>query len=174
MAEHKPEKSEALAVAIQLETDGMEFYEAAAQKTSCPFGQRMFLSLVEDERRHLKLLHEIAEGTAPIDVCSKGQVFKGKIATVFKDVTEDQKKRLDADPDEVEAIRIAMEMEEKGYKFYESAAAEATDENEKELFRVLAVEENGHWTILEDTYTYLTNPSVWDIRANPPLLDGGP
>ncbi len=171
MADEQAKRSEALAVAIQLETDGMKFYEEASGKTTKPFGKRMFLSLVEDERRHLKMLHDIAKEIAPMDECDAGAVFKGTIKTIFKEVTDNLQTRLEADPDDVEAVKIAMEFEEKGYKFYEKAAGEATDANEKKLFDILAVEENGHWTILEDTYTYLTAPEQWDIRENPPLLD---
>ena len=171
MADEQAKGSEALAVAIQLETDGMKFYEEASGKTSNPFGKRMFLSLVEDERRHLKMLHDIAKDIAPMGQCDAGAVFKGKITTIFKEVTDNLQKRIEADPDDVEAVKIAMEFEGKGYKFYEKSAAEATDPNEKKLFDILAVEENGHWTILEDTYTYLTAPEQWDIRENPPLLD---
>ena len=171
MADDQAKGSEAVAVAIQLETDGMKFYEGASGKTADPFGKRMFLSLVEDEKRHLKLLHDIAKDIPPMDECDAGAVFKGAVRTIFKEVTDNLQKRLEADPDDVEAVKIAMEFEEKGYKFYEKAAQEATDENEKKLFDVLAVEENGHWAILEDTYTYLTAPEQWDIRENPPLLD---
>lgn len=173
MANEQQRASEALSVAIQLEKDGMAFYEQASLKTASTFGKRMFLSLVEDERRHIEWLNEACAGTTPLPDGEAGAVFRGKITTIFREATEDLHKRLDSDPDDVEAVKIAMDFEQRGYKFYEQAAADATDEGEAALFRLLAVEENGHWTILEDTYTYLTDPAQWDIRANPPLLDGG-
>ena len=173
MTDEKATGSEAVRVAIQLETDGMAFYEEAAKKTSNEFGKGMFLSLVEEEKRHLQILNEVCKGQAPAPDEQAGVVFKGKITTIFKDVTEDLKKKLESGPDDAEAVKIAMDLEEKGYKFYEKAGEEAVGEAEKTLFKRLAIEENGHWTLLEDTYVYLTDPEQWDLRANPPLLDGG-
>jgi len=51
--------SKAIKTAIKLEEDGMDFYQKASEKTSHPFGKRMFLSFAEDEKRHLTILKEI-------------------------------------------------------------------------------------------------------------------
>lgn len=169
----KASRSEAVRVALQTEQDGLKLYEEVAQKTSSPFGKRMFLSLAEDERSHIAMLNDLLRGAKPIAPDAAGAVFKGKITTIFKEATDNLHKRLESDPDDVEAVKIAMQFEEKGYKFYDEAAKESKDEAEGELFRRLAVWENDHWTILEDTYTYLTDPELWHTRDNPPLLDGG-
>ncbi len=163
--------SEALQVGIQTEEDGMAFYSKAAESCETPFGKRMFESLVQDERNHLAWLHDIAKGIAPKDDCTPGEVFKGQVQSVFKEATDNMTKRIEAGPDDVEAVRIAMEMEEKAYHFYVDAAKQATDEAEKKLFQRLAAEENVHWMMLEDTHLYLTAPEIWDIKNNPPLLD---
>ena len=164
--------SEALQIGIQTETDGMAFYSQAASKCSNPLGKRMFESLVRDERNHLAWLHDVAKGVIPKDDCVPGEVFKGEAKTIFKEVTDDLKKRIEAGPDDIEAVKIAMEMEEKAYRFYVKAATEATGEAEKKLFQKLAVEENAHWLMLEDTHLYMTAPEIWDIKNNPPQLEG--
>jgi len=174
MGEAKARGSEAIRVAIQLEKDGMAFYGQAADKTTNEFGKRMFRQLVREEERHLEILNEICTGADALPDEQAGDVFKGHVTTIFKQLTDDVKKRLQADPSDVEALKIAMGMEAKGYQFYEDAAKQATEDSEKELFKRLAIEENGHWLILEDTYTYFTDHEKWDIRANPPILDGGP
>ena len=51
--------SKAIKTAIKLEEDGVDFYQKASEKTSHPFGKRMFLSFAEDEKRHLSVLKEI-------------------------------------------------------------------------------------------------------------------
>ena len=167
-----PKGSEALHVAIQTETDGMEFYGKAAAACENPLGKRMFESLVQDERNHLAWLHDVAKGVSPKDDCVPGEVFKGQVKTIFKEVTDDVKKRIEAGPDDIEAVKIAMEMEQKAYRFYVDAAGKATGDAEKKLYQKLAVEENAHWLMLEDAHLYLTAPEIWDIKNNPPLLEG--
>ena len=165
--------SEAARVAIQTERDGLKLYEQAAQRTSSAFGKRMFLSLAEDERSHVAMLNDLLQGAKPIAPDAAGAVFRGKIKTVFMEVTDSLKKRLESEPDHVEAVKTAMDFEEQSCKFYENAAIESRDEVERELFRKLAEWEHGHWAILEDTHIYFTDPELWNSRDNPPLLDGG-
>jgi rubrerythrin len=175
MAKTKVGKSDPVAVAIQMERDGMDFYTKASEQTKDPFGKRMFLSLVSDEKEHLKLLSDLLVGHKPAKPKSpEGPGFRARVSTIFKEATKNVKKKLAANPSDVEAVRIAMEMEERGFKFYDSRAKKVTDPSEKALFARLAKEENDHWTILEDTHLYMTDPTTWHYRENPPLLDGGP
>ncbi len=163
--------SEALQAALQTELDGMEFYRQAAKKCSDPLGKRMFESLVRDERNHIAWLHDIAKNIPPKDDCAPGQVFKKEIETVFKEAAQDIDSRVQPDTDDLQAIQIAKEMEEKAYRFYVDAERKAENEEERKLFARLAVEENTHWLTLEDAHLFLTAPAIWDLKNNPPLLD---
>ena len=49
----------AIEIAIKMEKDAIEFYTEAAGKTTNPVGKKMFLSITEDEKRHLQLLSQI-------------------------------------------------------------------------------------------------------------------
>ncbi|MFA5354928.1 MAG: ferritin family protein, partial [Thermodesulfovibrionales bacterium] len=40
-------------MAIKMETDAIGFYREAAEKVLHPVGKKMFLSVAEDEKRHL-------------------------------------------------------------------------------------------------------------------------
>ena len=54
--------SKMIRTSIKMEEEGIDFYQEAAEKTSHPFGKKMFLSFVEDEKRHLTVLRSILAG----------------------------------------------------------------------------------------------------------------
>jgi len=41
-------------LALKMETDAVKFYTEAAEKVSHPVGKKMFLSIAEDEKNHIK------------------------------------------------------------------------------------------------------------------------
>ena len=52
----------AIEIAIKMEKDAISFYSEAAEKTSSPVGKKMFMTITEDEKRHLKMLSQIFKG----------------------------------------------------------------------------------------------------------------
>ena len=52
----------AIEIAIHLEKDSIKFYTEASEKTDNQVGKSMFLSIVEDEKRHLETLSQIFKG----------------------------------------------------------------------------------------------------------------
>lgn len=60
-----------------------------------------------------------------------------------------------------EALAIAVQMEQEGQAFCAGAAEK------------IALEENEHSRILDDTLLYLTDPAQWQIKEEKPLIDGG-
>ena len=47
----------ALEIARKMETDAIKFYSEAAERTKYGAGKKMLLSIVDDEKRHLKMIH---------------------------------------------------------------------------------------------------------------------
>ncbi|NOX19943.1 MAG: ferritin family protein [Nitrospirae bacterium] len=160
--------SEAVEKAIKMETDAMKFYREAAQKTSHPFGRKMFESLVRDEARHLRLLEEILKG---LDIDPHVQCL-GDVRTVFSDLKDQMLSRVTASSDELEAIRLALEMETQGYKYYQEAAQKAEDPKEKRLFEVLTKEEERHYQILNNTYSFLEDTGNWFMWEELSIVEG--
>ena len=159
----------ALAMGIKTETDGMEMYGNAAKKSTNPLGKALFESLVADERNHLKAI----KARAGKGWRKPGNTPRDRIRTVFQDVTKDIKERLSADPTDVEAIRIALEFERKGYHMYKEAAKKVLDAKGHDLFEWLAGEENEHFKILQDLLEYLEKTYSWFVANEGPILDGG-
>ena len=157
-----------------METDGIKFYRKAADQTSHPLGKEMFLSFRKDEERHLKVLKEIL---VDLDFSGFEKYFEDtpgeKIKTVFAQVKAEIEERISVSPDEMEALRIGMNMEEESVRFYENALQETENRGAKALLTKLVVEEKDHYRILNDTHSFLKDSGEWFLWEERGLLDGG-
>lgn len=160
---------DAIETAIKMETDAIAFYSEAADKTVHPFGKEMFKGFVKDENRHLRMLKEILKG---INIEFEFIRPKETIKTVFSEQKASMLERVKALENELEAVKIALHMEKDGFDYYKAAADRATDPREKELFERMAVEENDHYAILNETYTFLDNTGNWYLYEERGVIEG--
>jgi len=169
-------RSESLGIAIRMEKKGMAFYRDAGEKALTPLARTMFLSLVEDEKLHVKVFQEMADAAgvtpATVEEMDKDGAVK-RIGGMFREAAKQVKENSGSDDDQIEAIDIAKGMEEKAYKFYSEMAGETDDPAEKDILKKIAEQENEHFRILDDTRLLLTNPAEWHIKEEKPLIDGG-
>jgi len=159
----------AVETAIRMETDAIRFYTEAAEKCSHPFGRKMFLSFVEDEKRHLDMLNEIFRNSR-VEIRAAEPIEE--IKTIFQTLKDEMLERISATTDEMNAIRIAKEMEKEGFEFYRKSASEAGSEAEKALFERLSYEEDKHYRILEETSTYLSDTGNWFMWEEFSIAEG--
>ena len=161
--------SKAIETAIKMETDAMKFYREAVSRTSHPLGRKLFEGFVVDEVRHLKMLQDIMND---MEIEVKVVHPKQDIKTVFSELKDEMMERISATTDEVDAVKVALDFEKKGYAFYENAAETATGEKEKKLFEVLAVEEKRHYEVLENTFNFLQDTGNWFMWEEHGMLEG--
>ncbi len=160
----------AVETAVKMEEDAIRFYSEAAEKTAHPFGKKMFESFSLDEKRHLDMLKEILDGHG-IDI---RQVDPAEaVRSIFDTLKSEMMERVEATTDEINALKLAIEMERKGYEFYKETAAGTSDEGEKALFQRLAKEEEKHFDILQNTYAFLTDTGNWFMWEEQAIVDGG-
>lgn len=157
-------------IAIKMETDAIKFYKEASGKTSHPVGKKMFLNIIEDEKRHLDALSRIIKG---LNIKYKDVSPMKNIKTVFETMKDDMMQRVEATSDELEAFKIAMQMEKEGIEFYKKAAAGAKTEKEKMLFERLIKEEQQHYDIFANTYFFLSDTGNWFMWEEHSIVDGG-
>jgi rubrerythrin len=160
----------AIEIAIKMETDAINFYSEAAEKTQNPVGKKMFLTITEDEKRHLDTLSQIFKG---LHIEMKDVSPMKNIKTVFELMKDEMMKRVKATTDELEAFKIAMQMEKEGVEFYKKAAIEAQTEKEKSLFERLVKEEQEHYGIFSNTYFFLSDTGSWFMWEEHSIVDGG-
>ncbi len=161
--------SEAVATAIKMETDAIAFYEESANKANHAFGKEMFKGFVKDEKRHLAMLQNLFKGLGlKEDFASP----KAEIKTVFSMLKDQMMQRAEAIQSEMDAVKIALDMEKAGFDFYKKAAADAPTPEEKKLFDRLVLEENDHFSILNETYTFLENTGQWFMYEERGVIEG--
>ncbi len=160
----------AIEIAIKMETDAINFYKTAAQKTSYPVGKKMFLTIAEDEKRHLKMLSQIFKG---LDITIRDVSPMKNMKTIFETMKEEMMQKVEATTDELEAFKIAMQMEKEGVEFYKKALSEAQKEKEKALFERLIKEEQQHYDIFANTYFFLSDTGNWFMWEEHSIVDGG-
>ncbi|MDP2278230.1 MAG: ferritin family protein [Nitrospirota bacterium] len=159
----------AIGIAIKLETDAIKFYKAAADKTKNPVGKKMFLTVREDEKRHLNMLTQIFKG---LDI-KDGDVSPMKnIKTVFESMRNEMMQRVEATADELESFKIAMQMEKEGIEFYKKALSGVKKDKEKALFEKLIKEEEQHYSIFANTYFFLSDTGSWFMWEEHSIVEG--
>ncbi|HKZ58168.1 MAG TPA: ferritin family protein, partial [Thermodesulfovibrionales bacterium] len=144
----------AVEIAIKMQTDAIKFYTEAAEKTKNSVGKQMFLTIAEDEKRHLETLTQIFKG---LNITVQDVSPMENIRTVFESMKTGMMKRVEATMDELEAFKIAMQMEKEGVEFYKKASAGAKTEKEKALFERLIKEEQEHYNIFANTYFFMSD-----------------
>lgn len=155
--------------ARSMETDAIEFYTKAAEKTSHPVGKRIFLSIADDEKRHLALVNALIKG---MDIPDDAHDPMNKIKNVFSEHKDEMQERIKATTDDKEALKIAMEMESKGRDYYKNAASEAQDAKAKDLFQRLMNEEDKHYTVFSNTFTFLNDTGNWFMWEEHSIVEG--
>ncbi len=160
----------AIELSIKMEKDAIDFYTEAAGKTKHPVAKKMFLSITEDEKRHLHMLSQIfKEVDIKIDEVSPMK----NMQTIFKALKDAMMQRVEATSDELEGFKIASQMEKEGIEFYKKAGAEAKKEKEKALFERLVKEEQQHYDIFANTYFFLKDTGNWFMWEEHSIVDGG-
>jgi rubrerythrin len=166
---------EVLQFAVRMEVDGKEFYRKASRKSSNKLAKELFKQLSSEEDIHRKKFEEIYKafkrGQNWPDVeppSEKG----GKIKSLFAEATKTLGSKFKVAESELEAIKIAMDMEIKSYNLYHSRSKESTLPMEKRFYQTLAGEERGHHLALLDSYEYLSDPAGWFTKKEHWSLDG--
>ncbi len=161
---------EAVQTAMKMEEDAIRFYSEAAEKTAHPFGKKMFHSFALDEKRHLEMLKGIFEGlNIEIREGDPGEAVK----SIFETMKSGMMERIKATTDEINALKMALEMEKEGFEYYKKITAGTSDEKEKALFQRLAREEEKHYSILQNTHAFLADTGNWFMWDEHAIVDGG-
>jgi len=165
----------AIDVALTNEMRERKFYLKHAERTRNPVGKVMFQQIADEELEHyerLKQLHSKweKEGKWPETIPLKVQ--NTTIKDVLLDALSKAGKKAESDADDLEAIRTAIDFEDKGVKYYEHLRDMVTETREKQFFSLLSHIEREHYLSLLDAEEYLTDPESWFLKKERHTLDG--
>jgi rubrerythrin len=169
------ERLSALEVALNNETREREFYLKHANRTKHPLGKKMFQQIGDDELEHYERLKQLHQKWTKQEKWPETLPLKVK-DTVVKDILVDFLKKVDekskGDADDLEAIRIALDFEAKGAKFYAELRDSVSDPKEKQFFDLMSRIENEHYLSLKDTEEYFIDPESWYRKMEHHTFDG--
>jgi len=158
-----------LEMAMKMETDAISFYTEAAARTASPIGRKMFQTITEDEKRHLEMISQIVKG---LQITHKDVSPMKNVKSVFESMKSDMLKKVEATTDELEAFKIAMQMEKEGKEFYQKTLSTAKTDKERTLLAQLIREEEQHFAIFANTHEFLQNTGNWFMWEERGIVEG--
>ena len=176
MADAQEKTLKALEKGIKMEIDGKDFYLKASEHTNNDLGKNLLQSLAAEEDIHRKAFEEIYEnmrekqGWPRKDFRTNGGTA---LRTVFADAIENLGSDVKTMPEEIDAVKTAMDMENETFDFYKAQAKDASYDVEKNFYEALAVQEEEHHRLLLDYYEFLKNPAAYFVQKEHHSLDGG-
>lgn len=166
-------KEEALKRAIEMEVEGKRFYLQAAEKSQSLLARRVFEELAREEDLHIQKIQEIYDRLKREKALGEwitSVADPSKLKKVFQESLVEQAK---ASSDDLEALRFALDREEKSAKYYVDLVGETSDPHERRFYLTLSHEERGHYLEIMDSIEYLTDPVGWLRLQEKGGLDGG-
>ncbi len=160
---------DALELAMKMETDAISFYSEAAEKVKHPAGKKMFLAVTEDEKRHLEMVRQLVQG---LQITHQDVSPMKKVKTIFEAMKQEMMQKVAATIDEMEAFKIAMQMEKEGMDFYKKTLEAATKEKERALLERLIREEQQHYQIFANTHEFLSDTGNWFMWEERGIVEG--
>jgi len=155
---------EVLKQALKMEEDGKAYYAKARNRTKNDMGKKIFESLIKAEESHIKKINELhaslEETGAWPDQLPYGEDLQ-ITKNIFTEAINAVEERVGGTADDLEALRLAADMERKGQKFYESRAEATADAFEKKFYHLLAHEEGAHFISILDTIQFLEDPQAY-------------
>lgn len=172
---NEKDRLNALELALNNKMREQEFYLKHAHRTTHPLGKKMFQQIGDDELEHYERIKQLHETWSKKERWPETVPLKVK-ETMVKDILVDFVKKANektrGDSNDLEAVRIALEFEAKGAKFYAEIRDVSSDPKERDFFDLLAKMEYEHYLSLKDTEEYFIDPASWYRKMEHHTLDG--
>jgi len=142
-----------ISLAIDREVEAYSFYRGVSDKVKDANLKKLFNELAGEETKHREFLQGVlAKGTSHMNFNPHAD-YKVADALPTPKLTPEMKP--------LEGIVIAIKKELEAMQMYTQLANASTDNDQKKMFKELALMEQGHKTRLEDIYTNMAFPESW-------------
>ncbi|MFO7578503.1 MAG: ferritin family protein [Pelovirga sp.] len=152
--------------AMELEQNGVEFYEKLSRAVEHDGVRKIFLWLAEDERKHYEIFRQLKARETPEKMADSRVLEEAR--DLFDRVLIDERSRSDLTTN-LEAYRLAMSAEQESIDLYRRALEEQDDPVVKQVLNRILVEERKHFNVLENIYDFVNKPNqslVWGEFSN--------
>ena len=152
----------AIKTAIQMEKDGYDFYKKAAAQTSSEMGRTVFKSLAGDELLHLEVFKKLFDEKIGkedwIDLVNSSKKYSD-IPIFPKDLQMIE--GTNPDTNEIDALRIAIDSEQKAIDYYTKIKENSSDDEVNEILDEIINQEKSHYQILEGEFHHINSTGYW-------------
>lgn len=152
----------ALKRAMQLEKEGMAYYQASRDKARSEIGRSMFEYLRKSEEGHIRRIREIYHALEKSGVWPEQPAMFDETAeshtTIFSQALAELNEKRHLDTNDIEALEQAAEFERRGENFYAEQLETVTDPFERNFYTQLAREEFNHLKAIQDSIQMLKDP----------------
>jgi rubrerythrin len=151
--------------AVRNELDGKAMYLQAAERTEHKLGKDMFRSFAAEEEQHIHILQaqyaKVNDSGEFIDLEAAQKQPRDPSLALFPQEEREVKELVPEGTSDLEALKLAMDFEQRAVRMYEEAADETDDPTAQAFFDELAEWEGTHYEILDNSYDYLSTEGEW-------------
>ena len=147
MSENRKETLDAIMRALEIEKETFDYYTRAEQKTFDPGGKRTFRWLAKTEEVHYLKLSELY---TTLEEGGRWVFYGG--STISLESEEPGEKQIGFTTDDLEALKIGMDIEKKGIAYYDELALKTGDPDGKKMLLRLREEEVEHLRVITEKY----------------------
>lgn len=142
--------------AMEMEDSGCKYYQGLASAATLPGLKTIFTSLAEDEQKHFEIFKSLKAGKQGQAITeSKALETAQNIFSLLPRGEEGVKDMTEV----LDAYKHAMKLEANSYRFYEEAAEKEADDGIKAVLLQIAGEEQKHFNILENVFSFVNAPN---------------
>jgi rubrerythrin len=163
--------------AVRNELDGKAMYLQAAERTRHELGKSMFRSFAKEEDQHVHVLQvqytEVSKSGDWIDLEAAQKAPRDPGLILFPQEEREIKEIVPEGMSDLEALKLAMDFEQRAVRMYQQAAADADDPVAQSFYRELAKWEGTHYEILDNSHDYLAHQGEWYFQEQEmPMYEG--
>jgi rubrerythrin len=165
-----------LKTALEMEEKGKSFYQMAVATCENQVGREIFTTLMNDELVHterIKAIYAQLEGGGHWDdAWLSFKIDHGDVKPVFRNLAAKLGKEITANTNDLDALKVGIEFEQKSVDYYAEHLSLTTDSHEKRFLERMVAEEKGHRSVLQDMHAYLSDPASWFAERERSGYDG--
>jgi rubrerythrin len=153
---------EALKIAVEMEKESLSRYLQFARKTKDMSGKNMFIRLATDELTHMDMLNRALENLMEQKGWIMLDIDRSEVEKVVPQLRkQDVRIRTTEGLDELSALETALELEERGIKYYKEQGEKVESEEAKNLYKRLEEMEMSHYDLIMSELDYIKNTGFW-------------
>jgi len=141
--------------AIEFELEGNKFYLENAAMAKTKAVKSILQNLAQDELEHAEFLKFLKNNQ--VDDFKPSKTL-GKVKDILKESSLNDPDFLKKDADVIEVLHKALAIEEKARQHYTDEAISTLDEKSQKLLKLLALEEEKHYKLIDNLIKFLDNP----------------